>query len=57
MKTLRLCNTQDYPYEVEDLRTFYEALDTNDGYMRIGENTMEVIGNIYEHPDLIGKRR
>ncbi|HEC64930.1 hypothetical protein LCGC14_1098170 [marine sediment metagenome] len=40
-------------YEVKDLRSFYEALDTNDNYLRIDELNLEVVGNIYENPELL----
>ena len=44
---------QDWGYLVDNLRDFYEALDTIDSYQRIEENKMKVIGNIYENPELL----
>ena len=38
-------------HEVEDLRSFYEALDTLDSYLRI--NPIRVAGNIYENKELL----
>ena len=44
---------QEYPFLVKDLRTFYERLDTIDGYLRIDKNSIKVIGNIHQHPELL----
>ncbi len=46
---------QNSPYLVEDLRSFYEAIDTKDSYLRI--NQYERIGNIHENPELIKKSK
>lgn len=39
---------QERPLVVEDLRSFYEELDTNDCYLRIQEETIEVVGTIHD---------
>ena len=44
---------QDIPYVVEDLRSFYKELDTLDRYLQINENSIKVIGNIHQNPELI----
>ena len=46
-------DAQDAPILVEDLRSFYEGLDTTDGYMRIDVNSIKVIGNIYQNPRIL----
>tara|TARA_Y100000310_G_C20095681_1_gene540368 strand:- start:26 stop:364 length:339 start_codon:yes stop_codon:yes gene_type:complete len=44
---------QDGYYLVSDLRSFHEALDTTDSYMRITE--MEVASNKWANPELLEK--
>ena len=39
------------PFLVEDLRSFYEALDTIDSYLRIDLASIEVIGNKWDNGD------
>jgi uncharacterized phage protein (TIGR01671 family) len=46
---------QDIPYVVEDLRSFYKELDTLDRYLQINENSIKVIGNIHQKPELVPK--
>lgn len=42
---------QDGCYEVKDLRSFYERLDTADSYLRI--TPMKVLGNVWENSELL----
>lgn len=42
---------QDNPYLVDDLRELYSEMNRDDGYLRI--TMIEVIGNKYEHPELL----
>jgi len=44
---------QDCFYTVKDLRSVYYDLDKSDSYLRIDKGTMEIIGNIYENPELL----
>ncbi len=46
-------DVQGSPLLVEDLRSFYEGIDTMDGYMRVDVDSIKVIGNIHEHPHLL----
>ncbi len=46
-------DSQANPFVVEDLRSFYRGLDCSDGYLRVDERSLEVIGNIHENPELL----
>jgi hypothetical protein len=43
---------QTKPYVVEDLRKLYLETERDDSYYRI--TSLQVIGNIYENPELLG---
>ena len=44
---------QDIPFVVEDLRSFYEALDNVDRYYRINQLMIKVLGNIHQNPEMV----
>lgn len=44
---------QDSYYVVDTLRQFYKDLDTTDSYLRLEEDKLRVVGNIYQNPKLL----
>ncbi len=46
-------DVQFYPYVVQDMNDLYVCLNNNDNYLRIQKNSLEIIGNIYETPNLL----
>ena len=58
-KDICLCSIdgvpQKNPIVVEDLRSFYQMIDNEDGYLRVQVSSLEIIGNKYANPNLIPK--
>lgn len=44
---------QEHPRFIEDLRSFYESLDTVDSYFQVQEKSIEVIGDAHTTPELL----